>query len=84
MPERRESTRGSATAERRRDGHRRINPIQVQKYLKGVNYPVKKAQIVENARKQGADEEILSALKKLPDQEYNSPVAVSKAIGQIE
>jgi hypothetical protein len=60
------------------------NPISVQKYLKGVDYPAPKKSLVEHAKKQGADKEILNTLNQLPDEEFETPAAVSKAIGQID
>lgn len=56
------------------------NPIQVQKFLSGIEYPASKDDIVTTAEKEGADSDVLDALKQLPDQEYDSPTAVSKAV----
>ncbi len=59
----------------------KINPIEVQKALKGVDYPAKKEDIIRNAKEQGADEEIIAALEKLPDGEFEKPTDVNQAIG---
>ena len=56
------------------------NPIQVQKFLGGLDYPVSKDTILETAKKNGADKDVLDALLGLPDREYDAPPAVSKAI----
>jgi hypothetical protein len=56
------------------------NPIQVQKFLGGLDYPVSKDTIVETAKKNGADEDVLEALERIPDREYDAPPAISKAI----
>lgn len=61
-----------------------INPIQIQKYLKGINYPASKRDLLENAEREGADEEVRMTLEQLPDQEYENPADVSKALGAIE
>ncbi|WP_207457417.1 DUF2795 domain-containing protein [Desertivibrio insolitus] len=58
------------------------NPIQVQKFLGGIDYPASKEDIVKNAESSGADETVLEALKNLPDQEYDAPTAVSSAISK--
>jgi hypothetical protein len=60
------------------------NPIQLQKHLKGIDYPVSKQQLIEHAKKHGADENAMEVFEQLPDQEYETPAEVSKAIGQIE
>lgn len=62
----------------------RVNPIQLQKHLKGVDYPASKEELIEQAQEQGADENVLSALKQLPDEQYETPADVSKAIGELE
>jgi hypothetical protein len=55
------------------------NPIQIQKYLKGVDYPARKQQLIENARKLGADENVCASLEQLPDEEFETPADVSQA-----
>jgi hypothetical protein len=62
----------------------KVNPIQLQKHLKGVDYPASKEQLIEHAQKQGADENAISVLQQLPDEEYESPTDVSEAVGEIE
>ncbi|GAA3665430.1 uncharacterized protein DUF2795 [Lentzea atacamensis] len=56
------------------------NPIQIQKYLSGVDYPVSKRQLLEKARDNGAGQDVLTALEKLPEREYNGPNAVSAEV----
>lgn len=62
----------------------RVNPIEVQKHLKGIDYPVNKENLIKHAQKHGADEDLQSILEELPDEEYETATDVSKAIGQIE
>lgn len=62
----------------------KVNPVQVQKYLKGVDYPVSKEDLIKHARDQGADDNLSQTLQALPDQEFQTPADVSQAIGQIE
>jgi hypothetical protein len=60
-----------------------VNPIQLQKFLGGVDYPTDKATLVEHARKNGADDNVLDTLQNLPFDEFNSPNDVSEAIGKL-
>ncbi|MFB2835549.1 DUF2795 domain-containing protein [Floridanema evergladense] len=62
----------------------KVNPVQIQKDLKGIDYPVSKQDLVKHAQKNGADENVCATLEKLPDREYETPTEVSKAIGQME
>ena len=61
-----------------------VNPIHIQKFLKGMDYPAAKDDLVFHAEDQGADDETLDLLEQLPDQEYETPAEVSKALGEIE
>jgi hypothetical protein len=62
----------------------KVGPIQVEKYLQGVNYPVEKHTLINHARSQGADQNVVDTLNKLPEQSFDSPIDVSQAIGQIK
>lgn len=61
-----------------------VNPVQLQKHLSGLDYPASKQQLVEHARGQGADDEALSTLERLPDREYDGPNAVSAEVGDLD
>ena len=61
-----------------------VNPIQVQKFLGGMNYPANKDEIVKHAKSKGADEKIMETLEQLPEERFETPADVSKAIGQID
>lgn len=62
----------------------KVNPIDVQKYLKGIDYPVSKEDLIKHAEKNGADETLKSLLSDLPEDQYERPTDVNKAIGQVE
>ena len=57
------------------------NPIELQKYLSGVDYPAKRADLVQAAEKNGADSDTLDIVRGLPDRTYEGPSGVSKEIG---
>jgi hypothetical protein len=62
----------------------KINPVQVEKLLKGLNYPASKQDVIKYAELHGADENARQALQELPDRTYESPVGISKAVGEME
>jgi len=63
----------------------KANPVEIQKHLKGMDYPASKQELVKHAQKQGADRKVLSLLEQLPDdEEFGNPTDVNKAIGEIE
>lgn len=53
------------------------NPIHMQKFLSGVDYPASKDDLIEHARKQGADGTTVEHLHALPDRTFDGPNAVS-------
>jgi hypothetical protein len=60
-----------------------VNPIQLQKYLKGVDYPASREALLSNAKKMGADDNVCSSLEQLPDEDFETPADVSAAIGKL-
>lgn len=60
-----------------------VNPIQIQKFLKGVDYPASKAALIENARNMGADDNVCASLEQLPEEDFQTPADVSQAFGKI-
>jgi len=61
-----------------------VNPIQIEKFLKGIDYPARKADLIKRAEQNGADEQVRATLQQLPDQQFDSPADVSKAVGAID
>jgi hypothetical protein len=57
-----------------------VSPIDIQKALSGMDYPATKQQIIEHAERNGADQQVLEALRKIEDREYEGPSGVSKAV----
>jgi uncharacterized membrane protein len=66
------------------EGENLVNPIQIQRFLKNVDYPASRQDLVNVAKKEGADENVIATLEHLPDKEYDGPVGVSREIGKIE
>ena len=60
------------------------NPIQIEKFLKGADYPASKADLLKRAQQNGADDQVRATLEQLPDQQFDSPADVSKAVGAID
>ena len=59
-----------------------VNPIELQRHLTGVDYPARKADLIERARKQGAGDDVLEVLQQICDREYDGPNAVSAEFSQ--
>jgi hypothetical protein len=57
-----------------------VSPIDIQKALSGIDYPASKEDIIRHAESQGGDKEVVDALRKIDDREYEGPSGVSSAV----
>jgi hypothetical protein len=60
-----------------------VSPVQVQKFLAGIDYPATKEKLIETAQSMGVDQKIIDTLNRLPTPNFNSPNDVSEAIGKL-
>jgi hypothetical protein len=58
------------------------SPSNVTKYLKGIDFPAHVDDLVKQAKKNDADQEVIDELKNLPDEEYHSVAEIMKGYGQ--
>ncbi len=61
----------------------KVNPVQLEKNLNEVDYPISKKDLIKHAEQKGADEKVLRLLKQLPLNEYETPTDVSQAIANM-
>jgi hypothetical protein len=59
------------------------NPVEVQAFLEGVGYPVRKGQLLRHAERHGAGRDVRATLRRLPEREFDSPTEVSEAVGRL-
>lgn len=55
---------------------------EIQQALKGMDYPASKQELMQQAKKNNANQNVMQAIENLPEQKFNSPTAVQKAWGQ--
>ena len=55
-------------------------PIELQRYLGGVDYPASRDDLVAAARENGAPDDLVSALENSGTDSFDSPTDVSKAV----
>jgi hypothetical protein len=58
-----------------------VNPIEVQKALKGADYPASKEQLIQTAESNNAPTEIVEELRAAPQDEFDGPDQVQRALG---
>jgi hypothetical protein len=61
-----------------------ISTAEIQSFLKDMDYPASKDDLIERAKENGAGNDVISLLDQLPDQEYTRPTDVNAEIGKIE
>ncbi|MDV2481351.1 DUF2795 domain-containing protein [Methanoculleus sp. Wushi-C6] len=61
-----------------------LSPIDLQSYLKGVDYPAGKGDLIDHARKNNAPEDMIAALEQFSDRTYRSTTEVSEEFGKIK
>jgi hypothetical protein len=61
-----------------------VSPIEIQKFLKGVNYSASKSAVLRIAGRKGAGEDVRATLERQPDEAFESPAGVSEALGKID
>ncbi|GGX70616.1 DUF2795 domain-containing protein [Streptomyces anandii] len=57
-----------------------LSPIELQKALSGMDYPTDKQHLVDRARKNKADDKIVSRLDGLKKDHFDGPNEVQKAV----
>lgn len=55
------------------------NPGNIQQYLKGVNFPCSKGDLVSKVRENGASDDVTRALQNMPQDMFNNSQEVMKA-----
>lgn len=57
---------------------------EITSSIKGIEFPVTRAQLAQQARANGAPDAIVSLLENLPDKEYRNAVDISKGIHEFK
>lgn len=57
---------------------------EVEKFLKGMDFPANKQDLLRQAQGNAAPQDVLNLIKQMQDRMFNSPVDVSKEVGRIQ
>ena len=57
-----------------------VNPIELQKHLKGANYPATKQDLITLAEQNGAPDDVVRALQAADGEQFDGPNAVQAAL----
>lgn len=64
--------------------HGDISAAEVEKYIKGIDFPCDKDELIQHARENDAPDEVLNFMDDFPDQEYGSAVDVARGISDAK
>ncbi|TCZ63556.1 DUF2795 domain-containing protein [Roseicella aquatilis] len=60
------------------------SPANVTHHLKGIHFPAKKQDLIRQAKKNGAEQDIMQVLDGMEEREFDSIAEVMKAVGEVE
>ncbi|HYZ34339.1 MAG TPA: DUF2795 domain-containing protein [Crenalkalicoccus sp.] len=60
------------------------SPVPIARRLEGLNLPASKQEVVRHLRSKGASAEEITAIERLPDQEFRTVADMLKGIGQVD
>lgn len=61
-----------------------VSAADIAKYIRGVDFPCDKEDLIDCATDNDAPEEILDLMEKFPEQDFNSPVEVAQCFSRIK
>ncbi|KAF5053624.1 hypothetical protein DSECCO2_396500 [anaerobic digester metagenome] len=70
-------------APRRAPSLAHLSATDLQVYLKGIDYPVGRQDLITHARKNGASESVIAALEQFSDRTYRSAADVGTEFGKV-
>jgi hypothetical protein len=62
----------------------KVSAAQIQVYLKGIDYPATKDEIVQTAEQNDAPENVMKWLRQLPERTYERPNHVEEEFGKMK
>ena len=60
------------------------SPANISNYLGGIDFPAGKNDIVEHAKKNGAESDVMKVVEALPEGQYENMADVMKGVGEAE
>ncbi|WP_428486847.1 DUF2795 domain-containing protein [Rhodopila sp.] len=58
------------------------SPVNITHFLKGIDFPAKRDDLLRHARQNHAEQEVLREIEQMPNQDYGSMADVMKGFGK--
>lgn len=75
---------GKKSSEGGKGNSKQASPAAIERYLKGIKYPVGKKDLINSAKEHDAPSDVISVLERFSEHQYNSSTEVSKEVGKVE
>ena len=60
------------------------SPANVSHFLKGIDFPAKKQDLMQQAKGNGAEPAVIEVIEAMPDEEFETMADVMKAYGEAD
>lgn len=64
--------------------HGGLPPAQIGPFIKDINFPANKKEVIQHVQNSNADEEVIATLENLPNQKFNSSQELKRILGDIQ
>jgi hypothetical protein len=61
-----------------------VSAVDISHNLKGIDFPADKTHLVDWARQHHANQDVINALQKMPEKEYETMADVERSFGQTK
>lgn len=60
------------------------SPSNIARFLRGIDFPADRQEILDQARSNGAPGEVLDVLEHIPERDYGNMAELMKGVGEVE
>lgn len=59
------------------------SPANITHYLKGIDFPCNRNDLIKHAKQNGAEQPVISLLQNMPERQYGSMADVTNSYNQV-
>lgn len=67
-----------------RGNSEKASPAAIDRYIKGLHFPASKRDLLSQAKKNSAPDDVMKVLGKFSEHDYNNVTEIAKEIGQVK
>lgn len=62
----------------------KASPAAIERYIKGASFPASKKDLISQAQKNSAPDDVMSVLRRFAEKQYNNVTEIAKEVGRAE